>query len=338
MIIELKKQLLEDPQHIINILQQYDFYNITSSSSEIRCGIAEERNKSSVRIKLKNNDNLYVKDFGRDISCDLFKYIIQMKNITFKDVISNVKKELNINNLDCFYEIKKPVFGGFYDKIKSYKSDDYTYKTYSDDILNKYEHKLNLRFLEDHISLESQQFFNIMFDIESQRIIIPIYDWCGNIIGIKGRANWEIREDEPKYLYLIPCRISDTLYGYYQNYSYLTNDTIILVEAEKSVLQAYTYGYRNVIALGGNSLSDKQSRLIIALNPSKVIFAYDEGLDKNIINKNINKLKMYTRLYDTQIGYWDYLNSKYIEEGSKNSITDNGKELFEKILKEEVIF
>jgi len=98
----LKTTLLENPQHIENILEEYGFCNVDVRSTEIRCGIEEDTNKNSIRIKLVNNDNLYVTDFGRDVNCDFFKFIIQSKRVNFRDVINTVKKELGIEHLSVF--------------------------------------------------------------------------------------------------------------------------------------------------------------------------------------------------------------------------------------------
>jgi hypothetical protein len=120
MLSELKQQLIQNPIHIVNILEMYDFYHIDLKSKEIRCGISEDSNKTSISIRLINNDNLFVKDYGRDISYDLFNFIIKTRNVEFQHVMSTVKKELGISNFT--YTKPKSIFGGFYDKVKSYKT------------------------------------------------------------------------------------------------------------------------------------------------------------------------------------------------------------------------
>ena len=335
MIDEIKQKLIENPIHIQNILEHYGFYHISISSQEIRCGIGEDTNRTSIRIKLQNNDYLYVSDFGRGVNRDFINFIMESKNVTFKDVINTIKKEIGIESF--YFEKRKSIFGGFYDKVKYRKGHNINLTTYDESILDKYVSAFNLRFLRDNIDLETQKFFNVMYDIESQRIVFPIYDWEGNIIGVKGRANWNIDEDDSKYLYLVSCYAAFTLYGYCQNYSYLQNNIIIVVESEKSVMTAYSYGYRNVIALCGNTITSHQAKLIMSLNPKEIIIALDAGLDTKILHNNIKTLKPYIKMRDTKIKYWDYENSKYVSKESKNSLIDLGKDIFEKILKEEIL-
>lgn len=336
MIEEIKKLLLENPKYIVTILEKYDFYNIKLATREITCAFYEGGSAKSIHIKLLNNEYLFVNDYARDIHADLINYIIKSRDAEFKEVITYIKSILGLTGAYCSSDTKVGVFGGFYDKIKRQRNKENNNKILDDSILERYIDSVSMRFINDNISAATQKFFNVRYDIESQRIIFPVYDWQGNIIGIKGRANWDISEDEPKYLYLVPCNMLGTLYGYWQNYKYMIDDTVIVVESEKSVMQAYEYGNRNIIALGRNSISAQQCRLIMMLNPSKVIFANDEGLDLGITKKNINTLKLFTRMKDTEICYWDYRKSSCVNIGSHDSITDNGKEIMEEILENEI--
>lgn len=335
MLTEIKKQLLQKPEYIQTILQHYNFSNIQMRQDEIRCGYDDEHNPTSIRIKLVNNDNLFVKDFGRNQSYDLFTYIIKNRNTTYHNIISYVQQLLHIVfDADSFESTS--VFGGFYDKIKLHRNNIEIYKTYPENILNQYSNYPNIMFLKDNISIEAQKYFNIHYDVQSQRIIIPIYDSCGNLIGVKGRANWEVTEDDIKYLYLVPCRVSSTLYGYSHNYSYLTNDTVYIVESEKAVMQAYSYGMRNFVSLLGNELHDYQCKLLMELAPKKIIFLLDEGLDIDITQRNIKKLLTYTHMFDIEIGYWNYKLTKDIP--SKSSPCDLGKEKLTDILDNDIVY
>ena len=78
MLKDIKRELLSNPQAIVNILEAYDFYKPRiHNNREIRCGINEGSNPTGIRIKLINNDNLFVTDYIRGISYDLINYIIK---------------------------------------------------------------------------------------------------------------------------------------------------------------------------------------------------------------------------------------------------------------------
>lgn len=333
MFKDIKRKLLDNPDSIINILEQYDFYKPRIHNNEIRCGLYEGANPTAIRIKLTDNDNLYVCDFSRNISEDFINYLIKVRELDFKTVLNAIKQELGIQS---FYTIteKRPIFGGFYNCISRFQSAMYV-KTYPESILDKYNIGYNKWFLKDNISLQTQNYFDIGYDVISQRITIPIRNAYGEIIGVKGRSNYEAADDEPKYLYLIPCPMSQTLFGLSQNYIYLYNGDIYCYEAEKSVLQCHTYGFYNSVALGSNSLSDTQCKLLMGLQPKRIIFMLDKGLDIDNTMRNIEKLQLYTRMSDAQILYWDWHKNTVLPD--KSSPSDYGKDILQDIINNELV-
>ena len=72
---ELKKQLIENPEYIISILEHFKFTNIKLLRNEIRFSYGENHDAAGIRIKLMNNDGLFVQDFVRaDNKGDLISY------------------------------------------------------------------------------------------------------------------------------------------------------------------------------------------------------------------------------------------------------------------------
>ena len=99
MFEEIKERLLEQPESIRHILDAFGFYNIKINSKEIRAAFEPGMNPMSIAIRLQNNPNLFVKDYGRNISMDLINYLVNSKGIAFKDVMSAIKKELNLESI-----------------------------------------------------------------------------------------------------------------------------------------------------------------------------------------------------------------------------------------------
>ena len=193
----------------------------------------------------------------------------------------------------------------------------------------------NERFQRDNISLEAQMKFGIGYDVCTDRITIPIRDQHGSLMGIKGRRNHETdNEEDPKYLYLVPCQMSKTLFGYSTNYSSMYGGTVMVFESEKSVLQCASYGYHNAVALGSNSLSEYQAKMILSLNPQKVIFMLDSDLPLENTKRNIDMLRSVAIMRDLQINYFDW--TECLELPAKASPSDEGKEVFEYILAENI--
>ena len=322
--------MLDNPEKLEELLEYFNFYNIHIHQSYISFGRAIDSSKKSIVIRLEKNDYLYVSDYARNINQDLFTYISEQRLVDFKDIISIVRKILKIDDFSIFRE-PQGIFGGFYEKIR--KKNEYTCRTYDESILNKYVALANMRFIRDNITIDAQQFFNIRYDVESQGIVIPIYNQVGELMGVKVRCNYDVQDGEMKYYYLIPCQMSQTLYGYSQNYNYLVNNVIYIFESEKSVMQCYSYGIRNCVALGSGSISRKQVQMLLELNPKKIIFMHDVGFDLENILRNINIVKSYSRFSEVELGYWDFFDRLY---DNKVSASDLGKKELLRIMDTEI--
>lgn len=331
MLKEIKKELINNPEKIKEVLEYYGYSNVVIKEKYMQFGRDERSSKKSITIHFKDNEYLNVKDWSKNIYKDLIQFICIQRNVDFSDVMGTIKKVLGIEDYYDYFSSNKGIFGGIYDKIR--KNRDIQVNIYEDLILDKYSNNCNLRFLKDNISLSAQRYFDIRYDVESQTIVIPIRDQFGQLVGVKARCNFDVADGEQKYFYLVPCAMSQQLYGYCQNYRYLQDNTVYIVEAEKGVLQGFTYGYRNIVSLGSGSISSKQAQMIIELNPEKIVFLHDVGFAFENVERNIKILRSYSRFSELEIGYWDNDDRGYED---KVSSTDMGKQEFERIIAEEI--
>lgn len=329
---EIKTELLKNTENIVELLERFDFAHIKPSSKEIRCA-RDTHGGQNIRIRLENNDYLVVNDYSRGVKLDIFSYIVQEKNVTFKEVIQQTKQILNLND-DWRPQQKKSLFGGIYDNLMR-QNREIKLKVYEENVLEQYERCGNLRFFHDGISFAAQKFWDIRFSVIDNRIIIPIRNEYGQLCGAKGRLNGDPDDDEPKYIYTIPVASSQLLYGYSENYSYLYGNDIIVVESEKSVMQAWDFGVRNIVGLGSNNLSEKQVKLLLQLNPQRIIIAMDEGLSFEQTQKNADMIKNFGTIFMPEVWYWD--SDQDLDINSKSSPTDMGKEKFKEIIDEQLI-
>ena len=333
MIQELKKQLLENPENICTLLEEFDFAHITLKRNEIRFARNSDGGPN-IRIKLDNNDYLNVTDYARSEHCDIVSYIIKEKHTDFRTVLTAIKRILHLSDDWRPQSNKREIFGGVYSRIINKTKPQP--KVYNESILNNYLKVGNTRFLKDHLSLESQRRFEIMYNVETDRIVIPIRNTFGDLCGTKCRRNYDTdNEDDPKYIFEYPCQTSLILYGAYQNYPWLYgSDKIFIFEAEKSVIAADSYGYQNAVSIMGNVLSEYQAKELLSLNAKEYCFMLDEGLDPEITYKNTQTLKSLATMREFKITWFDWRNSLSI--GEKESPTDGGKDNFYYILNNEI--
>ena len=329
---QIKEKLLEQPETIEHILSTFGFEKIRINNKELRCAFEEGMNPTAIVIRLQNNENLFVKDYERNLSLDFINYLVKSKDIPFKDVMNVIKQELHLDSI-YNYKRKSGLFGGIYNNINR-SNGEISVTTYPEDILKQYGDTPNLLWLKDGISLSTQRKWNIGYDVASQRITMPIRTSTGEIMAIKGRLNGTPEEFEPKYLYIENGPMSQTLFGYSENYSSLYENEILVVESEKSVLKLDSWGYNNVVALGSNSLSTTQAKLLISLNPKRVIFLLDKNLSLENTKRNADLLKTFCTMRQLEICYWDWEDNITLED--KSAPCDDTKVEFEYILENEI--
>lgn len=334
MLTEIKQKLLNQPEMIVSLLERYGYAHIKLHREYITCGRDESSSPKSIAIWIKDNDYLYVKDYPRGIHQDLIAYLMEQRGVEFKTVINTIKSILGIDDYWSYFQQKPKVFGGFYDKIRK-KNEPVPVRTIPEDTLKKFEFAYNERFLRDNITLRAQQFFGIRYDIDNGGIVIPIYTQLGQLMGIKERCNYDEPDNPMKYWYPYPCQMSQTLYGFSQNYEYLQSGTILVFESEKSVMQCYGYGIRNCVSLGSGSISLAQCKMIMELRPKKVVFLHDVGYEMSSIERNMLMVKRYSRFSEVEVGYWDFTNKDYPDKASPS---DLGCDELKRILQTEIIF
>jgi hypothetical protein len=128
--------------------------------------------------------------------------------------------------------------------------------------------------------------------------------------------------------------MSQTLFGYSENYSSLYENEILVVESEKSVLILDSWGYNNVVALGSNSLSTTQAKLLMSLNPKRVTFLLDKSLPLENTKRNADLLKTFCTMRQLEIRYWNWENNLTLDD--KSAPCDDTKAEFEYILQHEI--
>lgn len=308
---------------LIKILQHIGCTHITNGQNEIKFAWYESSNpngaclfKNSFRYVYwsKNISGDLIDLIERKVGCNFIKAKNLISEITNKQYKDNIKTDDYINYV---HKIKKQLL------IKSYSLEE----------IQKYPHCISKLFIEDGIGLLAHYKFDIRFDIDSNRIVFPIRDIDGNLLGILGRYNKKnIDNNIPKYLSILPYERKYFLFGLYENKDYLKH-TIILVESEKSVMRAFSMGYRNVVALGGLFINEYKLKMILKLKPKYVILALDEGLTDEYIIKTAKELKSPNPFIKWHVGY---IPSNHIGLGNKNCIFDETKEKCDYILKNEI--
>jgi DNA primase len=252
-------------------------------------------NKSAITIYSPNlNCVNYTKDMP--LPSDIISLIEFIKGVNFFQALKYLHEILDLD----FYKDQEEdlpqslVLTKMMKKIKKGEhidEDNTPIKPIPETILSYYKPHVNDFWKNDNVPYAVQQEWELMYDEFTNRIIIPIRDEIGQLVGCKGRLfKTELSEEDLKYLYVEPTPRNKILYGLYKTYPFIKQENrVYCLEAEKSVHQLWSYGYKNSIATGGERVSKLQVEKIIRLNVD-TCFAFDEDVSQEKID---NILKMF---------------------------------------------
>lgn len=219
------------------------------------------------------------------------------------------------------------------------------FKTYDKAILKKFsfDYMGLMPWIEEGIGIETLQKFNIKWDSYRQAIVIPNFDYDGQLIGIRERyfRPEDVAKGKYRPLYdngvLYNHPTGRTFYGICENHAAIERKHIaIIFEGEKSVLLYGTiYGNNNNIALAtlGQNITKDHIQYLLKMKVQHVILAYDSDYEDykqlyEVEKKYIEKAKILSPYFNVS-----YLMDYEFDLPYKSSPIDGGKETFEKILK-----
>lgn len=259
----------------------------------------------------------------------LIGYLINFEKMPFEDAVEKAARIAQVDLSKMCYS--KTIT--FLRKIKSLMSKQK--KVYEHPIidlheLEKYKKIYAKEWIEEGISQDIMDLFDIRIDTWGNRIVYPVYDLCGNLINIKGRTRYVNYKQMkiPKYINYFDVGVMD----YFQGLNITINDVIekneiIIFESIKSVMKTYGWGYRNCASAEKHSLTPEQIDLLVRLRVN-VVFAYDSDVSYRLdeIKKDIEKLKRVTNVYIIEDRHKLLGGAE-----AKNAPADCGKEIWEEL-------
>lgn len=303
MRVDELKEYIVDNNCIEMILEELGCGNIREHDGYFTASNPDGNNPQALTVY--NNESLITINYTRNIAknkrtTDIFDLVSFYQDCSFPEALKYVHNVLGLDYysedahisedlqvLRMLIEINKDIYD---------EEDNTPVKPISNTILDYLLPYGNKMWCDEGISLTTQAEFNIAYDPQTNYIAIPIFDEIGSLVGLKGRYFGEPDEYHVKYMYLERCNKSRILYGYWQNKEFIKNSKyIIIVESEKSVLKLAEYGFRNVIATGGKTISKHQVELISRTGCTPLLaFDKDVGKDElqNIANMFMNGINV----------------------------------------------
>lgn len=216
---------------------------------------------------------------------------------------------------------------------------------YPEGILDIFVKLYPVEWLNDNISKEAMDKYNIKYSITQNKIIIPHYNIKNELVGIRGRALNE--EDIANFGKYMPVQIENkwyshplslNLYGLNKNWENIKRDGVAFIfESEKSVLQCESFDMKNYgVACCGSNVNKFQIDLLMRYcAPRYIVICFDN-------EEEANSEKYFQKLYTICKKYSNYCSMSFIYDREnitkkKDSPSDDGEEKFIKLLERRVI-
>lgn len=351
-VMAIKESIYKDCR-VIEILEKLGCHHIKPEQNGdlFVAGLPDGDNKRSVQIK----NNVYLNANIRSRSISGIDIIGVISYVLFRSNDNNITIEEDIkNNIPKAIEWIESNFklrdvGNFNASLLNlgwvYNARGLKYegnKPLDPKIaLMSYIPRVSALWIKEGINYDIQKYFNIMFSPCENQIIIPIYDYENNLIGVKAR-NLDMHTHTMKYIYDKPCNASANLYGLNFAKTHIQEKkAIILFEAEKSVMKGLQYGYNCCVALGCKDITSMQISLIqkfwnkevrIFIGVDKDVYYHDNRYD---FFQFFNLANMFPENMKENI-YFIMDTKGYLDE--KDAPVDKGKKIFDTLLSHSVSY
>ena len=240
--------------------------------------------------------------FGCGESGNVIKFTRRYYNLDFIEAVEKLAREHGISlkhsgtedkDRERYYEINKEAARFFYRSFTESKNPGYTYMKkrgiedstlkkfgigYADDSWDSLYSFFKEKGVEDKILLELgliSEKNGKLYDKFRNRVIFPIINTAGRVIGFGGRA---IGDAQPKYLNSPENKVFQKKNNLYAlnicKQDIAKQNSAIMVEGYMDVISLYQAGVHNAIASLGTALTDNQARLIKRYTKN-VILSYD---------------------------------------------------------------
>lgn len=285
---------------IVDVISSYVPLTPKGSNYFGVCPFHDDNNPS---MSVSRSKQIYT-CFSCHATGNVFNFVMNYENISFMSAVKKVAELGNIN-VDIKEGITKkenPLYDIYSFSLKVYtnnintkegeRAKEYLNKrSITDDVIKKFDIGLSLskkdilskmllkKFTEKDI-LKSGLVYKNDYGFSDQyynRIMFPLYDLKGDVIGYSGRI-YNGEEDISKYINTKETEIfhkGDILYNYHRakNEARMKNKVIVM-EGFMDVIRADTIGVFNAVATMGTAVTPKQANLIKRM-ANNVILCFD---------------------------------------------------------------
>ena len=272
--------------------------------------------------------------FGCKKGGDIIDFCQDYLNMTYEQAINYLGSEVGISTVKTKISPTVRYLRKSTRKRKN-KQIPEPHKILDKSVLSDFERRKITKWIEEGIPQSIMDYYMVMYDKESNRIVYPVFDNSGNLINVKGRTLFDNYKDYniPKYMNYYPVGDLD----YFQAFCFKKkildrSKEVIIFESLKSAMKLDSFGIYNSISSETSQINIFQVRELVQLH-CDVVIAFDSDVSLEEIKKKdtIQLLCHFTNVYVVYDS-----NGLLGGKTEKNSPVDKGKEIWEELYKQRI--
>ena len=261
-------------------------------------GVCPFHDDTSPSLCVSRENQIYT-CFSCHATGNVYTFLMDYEHWNFKEALSylgdiagvdtkGIKIVKSDNRYDKFYDMYNLSLKYFQNNLLTKEGESarrYLKERFIDDkLIKEFEVGLSLSSRDDLTNLLQKKNYNIEdlnkiglsrnnYDIYNDRIMFPLYDINGKVVGFSGRIYKN--NDQNKYLNTqetVIFKKGECLYHYHIAKEQVRIDkNLIIMEGFMDVIRASSIGIRNTIALMGTALTNEQIKLIKRLSNNIIL-------------------------------------------------------------------
>jgi len=320
------KDLIKQKLDIVDIIGEY--ITLIPAGSNYKA-LSPFRNEKTPSFIVSPELQIY-KDFGGDKSGDIFQFIMDMEGVSFPEALNILSQKAGISlksyskNTEFQVDNKKTLLQILSDSTKIYHSilkhikygqrgkDYLNSRGITDDLIDLFEiglapqsyHTLSKKLSQKYsntdieasgMAINSDK--NNIYDRFRGRVMIPIQDTLGRVVGFTGRVLPEYDDGKMGKYVNSPQTIifdkSKILFGLSQaKIAIKSKNRVIIVEGQMDVIMSHKAGVQEVVAVSGTALTEHHITTLLRYT-NQFLLAFDN--DKAGINACLRSAALITK-------------------------------------------
>lgn len=322
-----------DKEAIIEMCDQIDLLEYASQSYDFKeksggyftnCPLHIDKTPS---LSIKKDEN-YFHCFSCGVGGNIINWLMHFEDMTFQQAIDKVCAMTGSEVSD--FKISETV--KFLREIQKRTNNKISKTQVSRDVLDesyysKFAKDYPQLWLDEGITKEMIDKYEIRIDYNDNRIVYPVYDNNDNLIGAKGRTMYDNYKalDIIKYKNYTKIGTTDYFCGMkYNRENILKERKAIIFEGIKSGMKAEPWGYDYWVSSETSTLNNEQELILLKMHLKEVCIAYDNDVDIRKIMECTKRLRRFTN-----VTFVSNKNGLLGRKEEKNSPVDRGKDVWD---------